>query len=237
MVLCCENGKEISLIMLRRILVIMISFALFSSFNAAVSNAAEEEQYYDVIKTIAPYAVQNENDKISRGDCITAIMKLVGVDKEIADEYGDSYYYEPVFDDVYGHGPENDGYIFIAKYSDVATGVGRNYFEPDRDVIVQECLTFMLRCLEDPENVSWENVTTDSVQIGLLQKAESDSLVADVSLLGKDFCTLLYRMLNMNRYLYWPIEEPPAGHTKEMQIDTTNSIRYFDWFKEVEMYL
>lgn len=213
----------------------MISFALFSSFSAAVSNAAEEEQYYDVIKTIAPYAVQNENDKISRGDCITAIMKLVGVDKEIADEYGNSYYYEPVFDDVYGHGPENDGYIFIAKFSDVATGVGRNDFEPDRDVTVQECLAFMLRCLKGPENVTWENVMTDSVQIGLLQKDESDSLAADALLLNKDFCTLLYRMLNMNRYLYWPIEEPPAGR-KKMQVDTTNSIKYFDWFKEVEMF-
>ena len=90
----------------------------------------------------------------------------------------------------------------------------------------------MLRCLKDSNGIVWDNVMTDSMEIGLLQKDELDSFAADAPLLNKDFYTLLSRMLNMNRYLYWPIEEPQAGHAKSMQIDTSKSIKYIDWILE-----
>ena len=70
---------------------------------------------------------------------------------------------------------------------------------------------------------------TESVQIGLLQKDEADGLAEDSPLLSKDFHTLLSRMLNMNRYLYWPTEEPQDGLSKSMQTDTSGSIKYFEW--------
>lgn len=222
--------------MCKRILIIMISFAFFSSLKVTVSKATEEDQYSDIIKSIAPCTINDENGKISREDCISTIMKLIGVDKETADTYGNAFYDQPVFEDV-GGGAENDGYIFIAKFSSVAIGVndtlnGVNKFEPNRSVTMQECLAFMLRCLKDSNSVVWENVMTDSMQIGLLQKDELDSFVANSPLSNKDFCTLLSRMLNMNRYLYWPMDEPSAGYVKSIQIDLTSSIKYIDWLAE-----
>ena len=222
--------------MWKRVLIIMILFALFSSFEAVAEDATKEERYYDIIKSIAPYTVNNENDKISRGDCISTIMKLIGVDKETAETYRNAFYDQPVFGDV-GGGGENDGYIFVAKFSNVAIGVddapnGINKFMPNRSVTIQECLAFMLRCLKDFNSVNWENVMTDSMQIGLLQKDELDSFAADATLLNEDFCTLLSRMLDMKRYLHWPREEPQPGYAKSMQIDTLGSIKYVDWISE-----
>lgn len=223
--------------MWRGILIIMISFAWFLNVGVNASDVAKEDQCYDIIKSIAPNALINEDGKISRGDCVSIIMKLIGVDREIAKIYGNGFYDQPVFEDVNGGG-ENDGYIIIAKFSGVARGVdkapnGVNNFAPNRDVNVKECLAFMLRCVKNSNDVGWDNILTDSVQIGLLRKDELNIFVADAPLLNKEFCTLLYRMLNMNRYLYWPAEEPQAGYAKSMQIDQTGSLKYIDWILEM----
>ena len=63
----------------------------------------------------------------------------------------------------------------------------------------------------------------------MLQEEEAQNLNSDESLTGDMFKTLLERMLNMNRYLYWPEEEPPRGYSKSMKIDEAGSLRYIDW--------
>lgn len=213
------------------IILIIILFIFFLNFNAFASEETEDSIYTLIISSIAPNIMENSN--ISRGDCVATIMKLIGVDKDTAEIYAGMNFHNHVFYDM-REDDLNRGYIVLAKFSNIAFGVNtdtRNIgnFEPKRDVTTKECLTFMLRCLKDSNSVSWENVMTDSVQIGLLQKDELDSFVADAPLLNKDFYTLLSRMLNMNRYLYWPTEEPQAGHAKSMKIDTSGSIKYIDW--------
>jgi hypothetical protein len=209
---------------------------MFTNFEALASNPKEENQHYNVIKFIAPNIIEKENEETSRRDCIVAVMRLVGVDDMTANSYADMDYDQPVFLDVNGN-EKNDGYIFIAKFSNVATGVdfypnGVNNFAPTRDVTVKECLAFMLRCLTDIESVSWDGVMDDSVKAGLLHEDELEMFIADDALQNKQFYTLLNRMLDKNRYLYWPTENPRPGYAKSMQIDRTNSIRYIDWILE-----
>lgn len=212
--------------MLKKATVFIILLLVFVNFDCA---ACENQD--DVINLIAPYTVNDESGKVSRGDCAAAVMKLVGVDSDAAYISRTAFYYQPVFDDV-DSSNENAGYIFIAKYSDVAVGTNcvlndAGNFTPYRCVTIRECLTFMLRCLKDPENVVWDNVMEDSVRSGLLQKDELSIFKPDEPLLNKNLRVLLSRMLNTDRYLYWSAE-PNNGHNKAMQKDISKSIKYID---------
>ena len=213
--------------MLRKATVFIILLLVFVNFDCV---ACENQD--DVINLIAPFTVNDESGKVSRGDCAAAVMKLVGVDNDSAYIARTSFYYQPVFDDV-DSSNENAGYIFIAKYSDVAVGTSSvsNNFTPYRCVTIQECLTFMLRCLNDSEDVVWDNVMEDSVRSGLLQKDELSIFKPDEPLLNKNLCVLLSRMLNMDRYLHWSAE-PNNGHNKAMQNDMSKSIKYIDQFNK-----
>ena len=209
-------------------MIIMIAFALFLNLSVSASDSTED----NIMKIIAPYVAENKNATITRGDCVATIMKLIGADKEISEEYANAFYDQPVFNDI---GDDvNAGYIILSKFSNVSVGVQRNEYDiihdffPKRNVTVKECLTFMLRCLTDSKLVMWDNIMEDSIKMGLLQENELDSYIADEPLQNNQFYTLLGRMLNKNRYLYWPTEEPPAGHAKSMQVDITNSIKYID---------
>ncbi len=224
--------------MWKRIVIIMISVTLFSNLLVSASERIEDNLCNNVIMSIAPYIAEDGDAMVTRGDCVAAIMKLVGVDEETAENYADMDFDEPVFSDV-AYNDVNAGYIILANFSNVALGTKSsckscaNCFEPDRNVTVKECLAFMLRCLNDPEAVLWDNIMEDSVKQGLLQEDELALYAADQLLQSRRFYTLLYRMLNKNRYLYWPTEEPPAGYAKSMKVDLTNSIKYCDWFVKI----
>ena len=219
--------------MLKRIIIIMISLAIFSNLVVSASDRAEDNPCNNIIRSIAPYA--DENTNISRENCIASVMQLVGIDKNTAAICADMDFDQPVFYDI--DNDLNAGYIILAKFSGVATGVNldtRNIgnFEPNRDVTTKECLAFMLRCLKDSTSVEWENIIPDAEEVGLLQSDEVQNLNGDEAHTGSTFKTLLERMLNMNRYLYWPTEEPHPGHAKSMQVDTSKSIKYVDWIVE-----
>lgn len=221
--------------MWRRILAIMISFSFCTNYSVNASVHVDDNRYNDVIKSIAPYIADND-ERISRGDCVASVMRLVGIDKDTAEMYADMDFAQPVFYDI-GDDYLNAGYIILAKFSNVATGVNLDTqnignFEPNRDVTTKECLAFMLRCLKNSTSVEWENIISDAEKVGLLQSDEVQNLNDDEVLMGSTFKTLLERMLNMNRYLYWPTEEPQPGHAKSMQIDTSKSIKYVDWISE-----
>lgn len=221
--------------MWKKVVFFLILISLYINLNVEALNICYEDGQYDkIIKIIAPY-IENEDNIISRGDCVATIMKLIGVDADTALEYADSDYYMPVFLDI-GYDIMS-GYIIIAKYCNVAAGVdfyrdGVNNFMPDREVTVKEALTFMLRCLTDPQTLTWERIMEDSIKFGLLKEEELELYVADGELQSKQFYTLLCRMLDKNRYLYWPIEELSRGNEKSMQIDQTNSVKYMNFFLE-----
>lgn len=150
----------------------------------------------------------SDESKVSRSECIMSIMQSLGVDEYSADIYKYSDYYIPVFadlgNDVY------EGYIIIAKFADVAAGISRyegdtvRCFEPKRGVTVKECLTFMMRCLEEPTSIKWdEDVIDSAVMNGLLTEDEADVVSPNDQISRELFTTVMGRFSDMNKYLYW----------------------------------
>lgn len=187
-----------------------------------------------VIRSIAPYI--NGNDAIKRADCITTIMKLIGVDED--DAYKQAWWvarFQSEFDDI-GIDEYNaqKGYIIIAKLCHVAVGITHEKhiiasFEPGRDITIKECLTAMLRCLMAYDTVEWDSIVAQAEEIGLLTSDEAQSLNVNEALTGGMFKTLLERMLNMKRYLYWPDDPNKQYYERHAGIDETGSIKYIDW--------
>ena len=207
------------------------------NIEAFASPDSANDKMINIIREISSHIHENEDLSIKRGDCIATIMRVIGVDTNTANRYANAAYDQPVFLDLKRDDP-NLGYIIIAKFNGVAIGMQRSNhdvifdFKPEKSITVKECLTFMLRCLIDIESVSWNDVMENSVKVGLLQEEELDFYVADALLTNKQFYVLLNRMLNKNRYLYWPIEDSPVGYAKSMQTDTSRSITYIDWISK-----
>lgn len=230
-----KKGKKVVYVW-KKITTIILA-ALCSNLIVSISSYAEENTYDDIIKDIAPYVYENETASISRGDCVATIVKLVGVDEEVANIYTNALYENPIFWDL--DNDLNKGYIIIAAFNGITNGVssdphGPDYFAAKKEVTVKQCLTFMLRCLTDTELVLWDNIMEDSVKFNLLEENELGYYDADSSLTNKQFYTLLYRMLDKNRYLYWPENYRALGYDSpmsvDMEIDQTNSIKYVDWW-------
>ena len=194
-----------------------------------------------IIAKIAPYVMEGEKNPVRRIDCIVTIMKLIGMDSDAENKYMNIMWDRPIFSDFYSNesvypftDDNNEGYIVAAYMAKVVVGtkIYEGYespsFEPKRSVTVKECLALMLRCLTDPETVSWCNVMQDSVKIGLINEDELTDYIAENPLKSGQFYTLLCRMLNMKRYLYWPATNVSA-YEKSMETDKTESITYIDW--------
>lgn len=223
--------------MFKRFLGIALIGILFIQMNVFAFQETIPTENEIIIKRLVPELFKDDSLTVSRGVCIMSLMRVLGVDRAAADYYANANYFLPVFLDI-DFEDVNAGYIIVSKFGGVSVGEPKNETNPitnfcsERNVTVRECLAFMLRCLKDQKQVEWGNVMRDSVQIGLLKTEELNELSADDALLKRDFVILLSRMLNMNRYLYWPAEEMQNGRSKSMQTDTSKSVRYFDRFAE-----
>ncbi len=225
--------------MLKRFMMFGLVISLIFSFS--VSAEVEESKYQEVIGEISNFDFE---DGISRIECIIAIMKVAGVDDCTAAIYANANYYILPFADVDSYDGEQGfeyGYIYCAKGRSIVYGVDDGIYQsprfaPKRNITVQETLTAMLRCLKEPEDVLWDNVISDSVKIGLLTENEANAYVPN-SLLQKElFEKLMYRMLDMTRVRYFPLEwsDDRSWGAKRFVTDTTGDTKYVDWYFEVK---
>lgn len=218
--------------------IVSVLFIFSMGLTFLISATSEDNQYHTIVDEIAPY---NFDDGISRLECIIAIMKVVGVDEctTIKDSNADRMV--PVFADLY----ENDygfGYVYQAKMNSIVYGIDgkapyyqSNSFAPERNITVQETLTAMLRCLNDPTLVIWDNVMVDSVKFGLLKEEELNDYVAKEPLNKEQFYTLMCRFLGSIRYRYFPLEsQEDSSWGKIVVTDTSNNKLYIDWYLEVK---
>lgn len=221
--------------MMKKSIISILILSMFIHFTAAANAAyVSEGEYHRVIHAAAQSAVSSKRKTVTRGECIVAILRILGVDDEAADDYAGATYDQTPFLDLMGDDLDY-GYIRLAKFENIGFGVRptveyANIFDADRPVTVKECLTFMLRGLKGSDNVNWNTVAQDSIDIGLYN-VETYMLNMESQLLSaNEFYTLLHSMLNMKRYLYWPgMDWDEGAFSVKMQIDSGSGMRYIDW--------
>lgn len=164
---------------------------------------------------------------VTRFECLAAVMKAAGVNEDINDRakfllYASSYH-STFNENAYFDGSEiytdpvlrsefsakyvgKWGYVDLAFNHGIAKGEmlnGQRCFFFDRFVTAKEAVTFMLRCIEDSTDILWDEVYLKAKERGLIK--ESDVFYNDEAhfITPDEFCVLLYRFLNQQRYIYF----------------------------------
>lgn len=215
--------------MRKRIICIFVLFLLFCSQQGQVS-ADNTNKNDHALSIIVSFEL---NQTVSRKQCVSSIMKMLGMSEKSAKAAVFEYcYYQNPFEDL-SWNDTDEGYVIAAKdfiTAGVGTsdqGSGKN-FEPERAVTVKECLAFMLRCLKGFDCVAWDSIENDAEEAGLLKNGEVKKDSINNSITGELFLTLMERMLNMNRHLFC-LSDDKEYLGFNYYIDMTCKVKYVDW--------
>lgn len=212
---------------MKRISVLILAVLILASSVSATSDT----RYETAVDGIVGDAGKLEYESISRLDCLIAIMRVIGFDDRAAYNYSTLSTYDelPYFDVKIGD--ISGGYVIAADYGyNITNGVAHGYFAPYRSVTLKECLAFMLRCVEDSENVLWENIIQDSVKHGFLSPEEAETLDETQVLDEKLFRELLRRLLDEKRYLYCETTDK-STYADEIKTDVEGEMSYLEWYE------
>ncbi len=193
--------------MLKKILV-LLCIILFD-YNVGYYCVYASAQVNDSnIKNPNIYDILDENilneESITRSNCISSIMKLIGVSEDDAYIFENSYFEYPIFSDVRDHEVGN-GYMLVAGYANIAVGEEKGdefYFYPSRNVSIEECIAFIVRCL-DKSVLNIDETYLYAKEIGLVKKTDEFYQNRKWSISVSDFCVLLNRMLYEKRGMYF----------------------------------
>ena len=180
----------------------------------------------------------SENEVVvTRKDCIVAVMKVIGLtDEAVENARGKAA-------DVYTFADAGElSYIDFAYMANIAYGVemytdtptyrtvhtGKNtdfFFLPDKTVTVNECIAFMVRCL-DSEKTDLTLAIQKAYDCGLING--DDRFTSDVGKLlnNEDFEVLIDRFLDMKRYKYYPLTATKSSARLSGEIDAEGKLTY-----------
>jgi len=161
-------------------------------------------------------------NKISKGEFLKAILRIMGVTDEFADYCARGATLEtdsslPVFKSSYDLScrswlyedieyEEEKGlspYIVLLEYYDIVSiedFKDNKNSRPHDDIVLEECLIIMNKCLNKETT---DNVISEAEKNGLIKSTDEILSKDDRTLNYDDFCTLLYRMLNHKRGYYF----------------------------------
>ena len=83
--------------MLKRFIFFFFIISIIAQVNVSANQDTYTCENEKVLKQLLPNLFQEQNSTISRGDCVTSLMKILGVDNTTAARYADADYYAPVF--------------------------------------------------------------------------------------------------------------------------------------------
>lgn len=170
-------------------------------------------------KTLLDYGIVEEkssySDKISKGEFVKAVLKVMGVTDEFA-EYWNKYvtmeYNSSItaFSKRYKKGiteyKEEKGLIAYISMINSFEIISRGDFKdaensyPNDDIVLEECLTVINKCLD--KEVS-EDIISEAEKDGLIKNTDKIMSKNNKTLNYEDFCVLLYRMLEMEMGYYF----------------------------------
>ena len=198
----------------------------------------DKDEYNEICKVLQENNIVDEikprNTYINRKECIKGVMRVIGTTDEVANEWSNVSFYEPIFSDM---AEEDNGYVIFAGVHRIALGIPEviavvsnnkyyaNNFKPKNSAKVKDCVAFIMRCIEERENAEdCDKLFSDAEKMGLISK--NDSFYNDKYLYAYAYYNMLYRMLNEQRYYY--VKE----YVKEKDMDEGYTI--FDLFTKDE---
>ena len=225
---------------MKLIKVIILTLSLFIVSNSTLCYGAiyDKDEYNEICKVLQENNIVDEikprNTYINRKECIKGVMRVIGTTDEVANEWSNVSFYEPIFSDM---AEEDNGYVIFAGVHRIALGIPEviavvsnnkyyaNNFKPKNSAKVKDCVAFIMRCIEERENAEdCDKLFSDAEEIGLISK--NDSFYNDKYLYAYAYYNMLYRMLNEQRYYY--VKE----YVKEKDMDKGYTI--FDLFTKDE---
>ena len=225
---------------MKLIKVIILTLSLFIVSNSTLCYGAiyDKDEYNEICKVLQENNIVDEikprNTYINRKECIKGVMRVIGTTDEVANEWSNVSFYEPIFSDM---AEEDNGYVIFAGVHRIALGIPEviavvsnnkyyaNNFKPKNSAKVKDCVAFIMRCIEERENAEdCDKLFSDAEEIGLISK--NDSFYNDKYLYAYAYYNMLYRMLNEQRYYY--VKE----YVKEKDMDEGYTI--FDLFTKDE---
>ena len=174
-------------------------------------------------KTLVDYGIVGEKslygDKISKGEFVKAVLKVMGITDEFAEYWGKCVTMEydssiTAFSEIYIKGvteyvteyEEEKGltpYIsLINSYEIISRGDFKDAENsyPNDDIVLEECLTIINKCLD--KEVS-EDIISEAEKDGLIKNTDKIMTKESKTLNYEDFCVLLYRMLEKEMGYYF----------------------------------
>lgn len=225
---------------MKLIKVIILTLSLFIVSNSTLCYGAiyDKDEYNEICKVLQENNIVDEikprNTYINRKECIKGVMRVIGTTDEVANEWSNVSFYEPIFSDM---AEEDNGYVIFAGVHRIALGIPEviavvsnnkyyaNNFKPKNSAKVKDCVAFIMRCIKERENAEdCDKLFSDAEEIGLISK--NDSFYNDKYLYAYAYYNMLYRMLNEQRYYY--VKE----YVKEKDMDEGYTI--FDLFTKDE---
>ncbi|NLM50538.1 MAG: hypothetical protein GX196_06265 [Clostridiaceae bacterium] len=225
------------------LLLLLVLFINIPVSSIANSNETVNTELFYKYKLIDMEGFEN-NDTVTRYECLVTIMKAIGVTEDIAIGGSGilaSCFGEPserAFFDGDGIGPGVDfvkysykitGYIDLAFYYYIAEGefIGnRRYFYFDRPVTAKEAAAFMVRCLKGKDLGDLNKTFEIAKEMGLIKEEDVFYTNGDDFITPDYFLIMLQRFLNQPRYKYF--DEDLYLH---YGIDSERSMTYLQYLQ------
>lgn len=221
------------------LIALLVSSILANSMVCYCSNK-DLEEYFDIEKynymcneLLNVGVIDNINDSrtyVSREDCIKSVLRTIGVNDEIAQKYTYLKDENGGFCDINYCTDISKGYINFAKINGLAFGTydktnDYTFFYPKKAVSLNDCLTFMLRCLDNSEKIS--DVLSSATENGIIK---SNDYFLDYYFLNyQGYYNLLFRMLNSKIYCF--VKTSSDMKTVFIEKDKDRNITYFEYLK------
>jgi hypothetical protein len=219
--------------MKKKVAIVIVLSCIFTSslIFGCEDNKAETNDFETMVQTLQQYQIIDSdielNQKVTRGKCIEAIMRLIGGDIEANNYFTEASPSLMKYIDSYDNENRDEhwGYIYYSFWMNISYGEDKKdevtdrieyYFYPKRIVTLKEATAFVVRSLEKyPDRQGlWYNDETEQIpslektftkgrQIGIIKTNDSFyTAYGSKTLTYHDLIILLNRMLEQPRYWY-----------------------------------
>lgn len=143
-------------------------------------------------------------DYISRTDGLIPILRIFGINDEVAiDSFFSDYTVMPL-KDLDDNNIINTGYILWAANHGIAKGDGTN-FNGEKLITLDDTLVYIMRCLKNNTDYTPDEAYKESISLGLISPDDKDFLDRKVPISFDYYSVILNRLLNKtvdNYYIY-----------------------------------